>query len=917
MYTGLNFPRYPVRDPFFKMLPRSLSNFMNAFTSSDHTTYPFATTNRKDFNNLMSVYLDATLHPLLKESDFTQEGWRIGPQNPEALASGEADEEASKLVFKGVVYNEMKGQMSDASYLYYIRYQDHIFPDINNSGGDPQKMTDLTYEDLKRFHAENYHPSNAKIFTYGDMPLNDHLVEMNRQLEVFERIRADKAIKLPVSIDQPENIVVKGPTDPLVDKDMQYKTSTSWIMGDTTDILETFSLGIVSSLLLDGYGSPLYRALIESGLGPDFSPNTGFDTGSKVGIFCVGLNGVRQEDVPKVKEAIQASLQEVHKKGFDQHKIDGLLHQLELTLKHKTANFGMNLMQRLQPGWFNGVDPFESLEWNKTVLAFKEKLAQGGYLEGLLEKYLLNDRTLTFTMEPSASYGEDLVSEESERLATKLAQASVELGGEIKAQETLTARELELVDIQNKARSADISCLPKVHVADIPRQMERKPVRDSELGEVKVQWREASTNGLTYVRAINTLSNLPEDLRLLVPLFNDAVMRLGTKDKTMEELEDEIKLKTGGIRTSYFSTGNPRDIQAATEGISLSGYALDQNIPEMYELFRTLLQETNFDGPQAESMIRQLLQGDASNALNSVANSGHAYARRYAEANVSPNAWLLEQVKGLTQVRNITSLASRGEEQGLQDIIAKLKSIQQFAITNSSNFRAAITCGPESVSSNEAALNKFLSHLPTPSEIPSHKPSSLSRNSKTFFPLPYQVYYSGFAMPTVPYTHPSSAPLQILSQLLTHKHLLHEIREKGGAYGGGAYAQSLNGIFGFYSYRDPNPQNTIKVVSDAGRWARDKTWSDQDIEEAKLSVFQNLDAPESVSEEGMTRFLSGIDESMEQTKREQLLDVTKADVQEVAEKYVVQGMSNASVAILGEKKDWVNGDGWTVQDINV
>ena len=163
--------KYPVRDPFFKMLPRSLSNFMNAFTSADHTTYPFATTNAQDFKNLMSVYLDSTLHPLLKEHDYTQEGWRLGPENPEAVKEGKE----SDIVFKGVVYNEMKGQMSDASYLYYIRFHEHLFPSINNSGGDPQRMTDLTYEQLRTFHANHYHPSNSKVLTYGDMPVDDHL----------------------------------------------------------------------------------------------------------------------------------------------------------------------------------------------------------------------------------------------------------------------------------------------------------------------------------------------------------------------------------------------------------------------------------------------------------------------------------------------------------------------------------------------------------------------------------------------------------------------------------------------------------------------------------------------------------------------------------------------------------------------
>ena len=870
----------------------------------------------------MSVYLDATFHPLLKENDFTQEGWRIGPENPKAIASGHFESGTDdRLVFKGVVYNEMKGMISDASYLYYIKFQHQIFPDINYSGGDPQKMTDLSYQDLKDFHLKNYHPSNAKIFTYGNMPLADHLLRLSRQLDGFEKIQPDTAIKTPMSLDNgPLYYTVKGPADPLVDKDMQHKISTTWLMGDTSNILESFSLGIISSLLLDGYGSPLYQALIEAGLGPDWSPNTGYDSAGKIGIFSIGLNGVREADIPKVKDSIQSKLREVHNKGFDKAKVNGYLHQLELALKHKTANFGMGLMQRIQPGWFNGVDPFDALAWNDIVTAFKHRLSKEAYLEDLLKKYLLNDRTLTFIMEPSETYGDELAAEEATRLAASISEVTRKAGGDVEAREQLAARELELLKVQEQASDQDVSCLPSVHVKDIPRQMEKKPVRDSTLGDVKVQWREASTNGLTYFRAINTLDGLPSELRMLIPLFNDSIMRLGTKDKTMEQLEDLIKIRTGGISTSYHASPSPNDMSVSVEGLSFSGYALDQNMPAMFELLRTILHETNFDGPEAESRVRQLLQADANGALDAVSGSGHSYARRYAEAGLSQHGLVNEQVGGLTQIQYTGELANRSPVESLADIIAKLKTIQNFAISNSSTLRAALTCGPESVSPNEAALQKFLSGLPQSTDIPKDEASMSgdSFGSATFFPLPYQVYYSALAIPTVSYIHPSGGPLQILSQLLTHKHLHHEIREKGGAYGGGAYSRGLSGLFGYYSYRDPNPQNTLKIIRDAGRWARDKEWTDQNLEEAKLSVFQSVDAPESVSQEGMTRFLSGVDEGMEQTKREQLLDVKKEDIREVAQRYLVEGMKDARVTVVGEKKDWIKEEaGWSIKSIDL
>ncbi|KAG9250250.1 mitochondrial presequence protease [Emericellopsis atlantica] len=905
--------KYPIRDPFFKMLPRTLSNFMNAFTASDHTFYPFATTNAQDFKNLMSVYLDSTLKPLLKESDFTQEGWRIGPENPLA-----EDPESKKLVFKGVVYNEMKGQMSDAGYLYYIRFQDHIFPAINNSGGDPQKITDLTYEQLKNFHAENYHPSNAKVFTYGDMPLADHLKEVDARLQAFEKIRADRNIHEPATLDGPREVTQYGPLDPLVASDRQYKTSVSWVTGDTTDVLESFSIALLSTLLMDGYGSPLYRGLVETGMGADWSPNAGYDSGAKRGIFSIGLTGVQEADVPKLKGRIQEILRDARDKGFDRTKIDGSLHQLELGLKHKTANFGFSMLNRLKPKWFNGVDPFDSLAWNDTLTRFQQKLEQGGYLEGLIDKYLLNDNTLTFTMAPSTTFGEELVKEEQERLSSMIKAAEEKAGSAEKAREIFEKQEQDLLVEQNKTNTEDLSCLPTVYVKDIPRVKDSVVVRDEKVGNTPVQWHEAPTNGLTYFRAINTLDNLPDDLRELIPLFTDSIMRLGTKDMTMEQLEDLIKLKTGGVSVGYHSTPSPTDFQQASEGIIFTGMALDRNVPAMYDLLSKLVLETDFDSPEAALRIRQLLQASSDGIVNDIASSGHRFAMGYAESTLTRSAWLRQQVGGLSQVKLTTQLASRPETDSLEDVIGKLKKIQSFALANE-NMRTALTCGSESAAANASSLQSFMSSLPAGGVAP--KASGLTplpKDSKTFFPLPYQVYYGGLSVPTASYTSKDTAPLQILSQLLTHKHLHHEIREKGGAYGGGAYSRALDGLFGFYSYRDPNPQNTLGIMRNAGRWARDRTWSDRDLEEAKISVFQSVDAPKAVNQEGMAKFLSGITEEMRQEKRLQLLDVSKEQVRDVAQRYLVDAVEKGDerTAFLGEKPSWVDSS-WAVKDMNI
>lgn len=892
---------------------------MNAYTSLDHTSYPFATTNRQDFKNLTSVYLDATLRPLLKEADFYQEGWRMGPENPIASANGNDD--SDRLLFKGVVYNEMKGQMSDASYLYYIKFFEQVFPDIQNSGGDPAFMTQLSHKNLVDFHRQHYHPSNSKVLTYGHLPLEEYTQDLAEALKPFDRKPMVMDIKAPISLgDTPMYIVLPGPTDPLVSQERQCKTSTTWVACETSDTEEMFALGILSTLLVSGYGSPAYQHLIETGLGTDFTPNTGLDSCGRRAIFSLGVTGVTKKNVPIVKDHIFKMLREIRELGFSNTKVDGVLQQLELSRKHKAADFGLGLIGNIMSGWFNGVDPFDSLSWDKCVRVFKERNSQGSYIKSLIEKYFLNDRTLTFTMEPNQDYEERLMTEESQRLEAKISEIAKQISDGKNIRDHLATREIEHLHVQEKARSQDLNCLPSLHISDIQREKPLKPIRESSMMGSKIQWREASTNGLTYIRAINSFQGLSNELRKAVPLFCESIMRLGTKSQKMEQLEELIRLNTGGISVGYHASNSPYSLEKTEEGISISAYALDKHVPTMFDLIRTLILETDFDSPNAERMVRQLLQTSADGAINTIADSGTAFASTSAEAGFSTVNYLNEMTSGLSQVRFTAELASRPFENSLKDIIDLLKSIQSFAIGNFGTLRFAITCGSDASGANENSLRSFLEKIPRRTQVEnSFSDIKLPKILKSFFPLPYQVYYSAFAVPTIPYVADASPSLQILAQLLTHKHLHHEIREKGGAYGAGAVARALGGTFAMSSFRDPNPSNSLKTMHDAGLWARDKEWSDKDIEEAKITLFQRVDAPESINEEGMIKFTHGIDQEMAQRRRNQVLDVTSSDVREAADQYLVQKLERDSkIALLGPPAPWISQEqGWISQEVGV
>jgi presequence protease len=322
--------------------------------------------------------------------------------------------------------------------------------------------------------------------------------------------------------------------------------------------------------------------------------------------------------------------------------------------------------------------------------------------------------------------------------------------------------------------------------------------------------------------------------------------------------------------------------------------------------------------------VRELLEARASGALDSVAETGHHFALTSASAALSERGRVQDQLSGLSQIESTSNIleAARRDPNSLHQVIEKLQIIQSIAIANSPNLSIRIVCEPTSIQSNQKLIEKFLSQLPAggaPLQSSAPVPNSaLSR--RAFFNLPFQVYYTGTCLQTAPYDSPDKAPLTILGQLLTHNFLHPEVREKGGAYGAGANASPISALFNMYSYRDPNPRNSLKVFDRVGTYARDKDWTSRELEESKLSIFQGIDAPRSVSSEASKEFMYGITEDMDQTMRSRLLDVSKHDVQRVAEKYLVRGQESVqTVCVLGEKKDWVeqDTDRWHIKSLKM
>ncbi|CAJ1073000.1 presequence protease%2C mitochondrial [Xyrichtys novacula] len=912
--------KYPCRDPFFKMLNRSLSTFMNAFTASDYTMYPFSTQNGKDFQNLLSVYLDAVFFPCLREQDFWQEGWRLENENP--------TDPGSPLVFKGVVFNEMKGAFSDNERVYAQHLQNKLYPDHTYSvvsGGEPLAIPDLTWEQLKQFHAIHYHPSNARFFTYGDLPLEQHLKQIEDEaLSKFERIDPNTEVPPQPHWSSPrEDHVTCSPDALAPDPARQNTLCVSYLLGDITDTFEGFTLSLLSSLMISGPNSPFYKSLIEPKIGTDFSSVVGYDGSTKEASFSIGLQGMAEEDTERVKQIISQTIDDIIRTGFEEERIEALLHKIEIQMKHQSTNFGLSLASYVASSWNHDGDPVELLQINDSVTKFKQTLKENPrFLQDKVKHYFKdNTHRLTLSMSPDDGYLEKQAKAEEEKLQKKI-QALSE--GDKKE---IYQKGLELLDAQSKTQ--DASCLPALKVSDIAPTIPITPVQISTAGGVPVQYCEQPTNGLVYFRAMCSLNTLPEDLRLYVPLFCGVVTKMGCGALDYRQQSQQMELRTGGMSVSTQVIPDSTQLDMFEQGVLLSSSCLERNLPHMFELWSDIFHNPHLDETER---LRVLVMMSAQELANGISYSGHLYAMTHAGRHLTPAGDLHETFGGMEQVKFMKRIAEKSD---LSKVIRTLTRIKKHLL-NPDNMRCAINATPQKMSDTAAQLESFMKDVaenrkerkPVRANIierplDPQDDSGLSRKlisdlnfqpyqMKTFFQLPFPVNFVSESIRTVPFSHQDYASLCILARMMTAKFLHGEIREKGGAYGGGA--KMGGGLFSFYSYRDPNSLQTLSAFRRGVDWAKAGQFTQQDIDEAKLSVFSAVDSPVAPSSKGMGRFLSGVTDEMKQNHRERLFAVSHKNLVEVAERYLGVGQRTCGVAILGPENEAIKKDpSWIVK----
>lgn len=898
--------KYPVRDPFFKMLNRSLANFMNAMTSFDYTFYPFATTNKADFLNLQKVYMDSVFSPLLKEQDFQQEGWRLEPENM-------ASENESPLVLKGVVYNEMKGQMSMPAYQHYMAWFMSIYPSMQYSAGDPLHIPDLKYEDLVNFHRDHYHPGNCFTFSYGDFLAQEALEPLVEYLD--KSVKSGHKPKNRNSVPQPIELVqniyrkVYGPLNPMFDENKQQKISLTWYVGSTSDLSKILLWKILGILLTDGHASPFYQALIDSGIGSEFSVNTGVEETPAKLMFTVGLQGCEPAKVTQFKEAVFTVIDDVIRNGFPQERLNALIHQAEFGNREIDANYGMAVLNKVVSRAFHPNGDFMNIiDQEKLLERFKDQLAQNPKLlqDELAENMSRNHPYFEFEMAPSPSFERNLAESEKKLLADKLAGMT----DEDISRAVTQAKELE----KATQTPQNLDVLPSLSTADITSEPRNYPVVNSTVGSKGVELiiRETSTQGITYVRLMRDLSSIPQHLVPYLLMYTDALMNVGTMSHKMAEFEDLIKMNTGYLSVS--ATIQPWGALELIYGAS----ALESKLQKMYQLFTELVLEPKLDNL---GKLKILLEASAANITNSLSQGGHRYAVSRACAALSPRKAAEDALSGFAFVKLVQELSMRSEEQLREFLLPQLQEIHNIPWVARS-VGLTHSPSPQAFSENVSHLGTMLEKVSVAAGQPApraSKPADIKAQNnhaqkwsvgpaKTMVSLPsFQVSHVGMAVQGCKedINHKDHAALQVLANLMSHKHLHTEIREKGGAYGGGANYNATDGLFTMFSYRDPTPNYTRKVMMKAAKWAISHSFTNQDLKEGKIGIFQSLDQPISPRSEIIEHL--GRKSTLEERRlrRKNLLEVSSEDINRVAGKYLSPNLRDEvahAICIIGPDK---------------
>ncbi len=876
--------KYPVKKPFFELVKSSVKTFLNAMTYPDKTVYPVASTNLTDFYNLVDVYLDAVFFPRLTPEVLKQEGWRYELPQPDA-----------PLVFQGVVYNEMKGAYSSPDSLLYRYSQQALFPDTTygvSSGGDPRHIPDLTYEQFKRFHETLYHPSNARIFFYGDDDPERRLQVLDAYLSQFEPLESPSQIALQPRFEAPR-VVEQTYAAPSEESGKKGMVTVSWMLGEETDMSRVLALDVLSYILVGTPAAPLHKALMDSRLGESLT-GSGYYDGLRQHTFSVGLKGIDPADAAKVEDLALQTLERLANEGIDPDQVAAALNTVEFALReNNTGSFprGLSLMLRALHTWLYDGDPLAALRFEAPLEAIKAAVARGEPLfERLIRETLLdNPHRVRVVLRPDPAQAErDAAAERARLEAARAAMSAADL-------ERLVVETTELRRRQEEPdRPEDLARIPTLTIADLDRHGKTIPTDELRVGGAPLLFHDLFTNGVVYLDLAFDLRALPPELLPFVPLFARALTEMGTAKEDFVRLVQRIGRETGGIGASAITathviTGEP------VGRLLVRGKSTLAQAGAMLAIMRDILLETRLDEPER---FRQIVTRAKAGRESSLVPSGNAYARKRVAARFDAADWADEQMSGISGLFFVRELERRVADDW-PGVLARLEALRR-ALVNRAALVANVTVDRRGFNAIEPALDDFLAELPAAPYAPAAwRVAEDGPNEGLIIPAQVNYVAKGANLKALGVNVGGAA--SAVTRFLYNAYLLEKIRVQGGAYGAGSSYDRSTGIFAWTSYRDPHLLRTLDVYDGTAAFLRSVELDRLTVERSIIGTIGDLDAyqlPDARGYTALVRHLTGVSDAYRQSIREQILDATAADFRAFADA-AEAASTHGAIAVVG------------------
>lgn len=580
-----------------------------------------------------------------------------------------------------------------------------------------------------------------------------------------------------------------------------------------------------------------------------------------------------------------------------------MLHLLELNLKHETTKFGLGLLFNLTPVLNHDGDIIKALRVNSQISKLREKIASNPrYLQEKVKEYFKdNKHKLIITMEPDPAYEEKQAAMEAKNLEEKVKNLN-------ESDKKRIFEDGKLLAETQKAKE-DINCLPCLKIEDITTP-ERHDLKFLKVEDISLQCCPTDTNGIVYFRGMLDASSLDEDERKLLPLFTELVTQFGTEKYSYQDFDNLVNTKTAGLSFNVHLSENIHDYSTYELGVQFGSYALKKNSQDMFNIFAELINSVNFNDAKRFEM---LFENYLSSLSVGIAQSGHMYAINNASGLVSESCMLREAMMGLEHLNYIKKLT---ETKGVGYVHEMIKNISQKLFKKSPN-RFALNVTENDLDENVENVEKFIKQLSVEKgDIHWNRSSLLNSNSRhNIMNIP--INFCAKSLATVPYVHQDYPKLRVLARLLSSKYLLPVVREQNGAYGAGAKL-SFDGMFSFFSYRDPNSTATIETFDKTYDFITENMGTiidEQALFESKLGVLQQLDAPVSKMEMGIEHFKYGVNHEIFTEHRERVLKTSIKDISEVAERYLKDDSRTfVGKSIIGTKNDEISNSKWIINE---